>query len=147
MTFTYWYVRGNPKATWYTVEDLKGMSVVGYTAQIPGTKASKARIRRLILAMVLQIEIETRRPETVAAGAGGGTYLGDVPCLFGTLTSQRYQWDEVLRIIAQVEGIADHWSLSRSKRRELVNKYPLFVAWYCAVRLELSFKALSLIHI
>ena len=66
--------------------------------------------------------------------------LGDVPCLFGTLTSQRYQWDEIIRIIAEVERIKDRQNLSKSKRRELVNKYPLFVAWYSAVRLELSLK-------
>ena len=79
-----WYVRDNPNAIGYTVEDLKGMSVrglakqmVGYTAQIPGTKARKARIRRLVLAMVRQIEIETRRPEADAGGAGRGTYLGE----------------------------------------------------------------------
>ena len=36
--------------------------------------------------------------------------------------------------------IDDHRQLSKSKRRELVNKYPLFVAWYCAVRLELILK-------
>ena len=96
-----WYIRDNPRATGYTVEDLKGMSVpllakqmVGYTAQIPGTRASKARLRRVILAMVKQIEIETRRRD--------GNYLGDVPCLFGTLTSQRYRWDEVIRLIAEV---------------------------------------------
>ena len=69
--------------------------------------------------------------------------MGDVPCLFGTLTSQRYHWDEVIRIIAAVEGIGDDYkALSKSKRRELVNKYPLFVSWYCAVRLELTLKTL-----
>ena len=42
-----WYVRDNPKATGYTVDDIRGMSVrtlaknmVGYTANIPGTRAS-----------------------------------------------------------------------------------------------------------
>ena len=40
----------------------------------------------------------------------------------------------------EVEGIAEHRALSKSKRRELVNKYPLFVAWYCSVRLELVLK-------
>ena len=47
-----WYVKDNPKATGYTVEDLSKMSVkglakqmVGYTSNIPGTKASKARLR------------------------------------------------------------------------------------------------------
>ena len=61
-----WYVRDNPEATGYTADDLLHMGVkslanklVGYTANIPGTKASKARLRRLILAMVRQIEIET----------------------------------------------------------------------------------------
>ena len=39
-----------------------------------------------------------------------------------------------------VEGIENYKDLSKSKRRELVNKYPLFVAWYCAVRLELILK-------
>ena len=78
--------------------------------------------------MVRQIEIEARRPG----------YLGDVPCLFGTLTSKRYDWDGIIKIIAKVESINDHASLSQSRRRELVNKYPLFVAWYCAVRLELT---------
>ena len=116
--------------------------MVGYTANIPGTKARKARLRRLVLAMVRQIEIETRRGDTTASSAGSTLSLGDVPCLFGTLTSQRYHWDEVIRIIAQVEGIVDYKCLSRSKRRELVNKYPLFVAWYCSVRLELTLKAI-----
>ena len=71
-------------------------------------------------------------------------YLGDVPCLFGTLTSQRYHWDEVIRTIAAVEGIGeDYKALSKSRQRELVNKYPLFVSWYCAaVRLERTLKAL-----
>ena len=32
---------------------------------------------------------------------------------------------------------------TNSKRRALVNKYPLFVAWYCAVRLELGLKAVA----
>ena len=68
------------------------------------------------------------------------SHLGDVPCLFGTLTSQRYQWDEILRIICEVEGIPDRRQVTPSKRRSLVNKYPLFVAWYCSVRLELLLK-------
>ena len=136
-----WFVKDNPKATGYTAEDIKKMSVpmlskkmVGYTQNIPGTRASKTRLRKIILAMVRQIEIETHR---------GPDYLGDVPCLFGTLTSQRYHWDEVIRIIAEVEGIGeDYKALSKSKRRELVNRYPLFVSWYCAVRLELTLKTL-----
>ena len=138
-----WFVRDNPEATGYTAEDLKKMNVktlskqmVGYTAQIPGSKASKAKLRKLILAMVRQIEIETRDDGTGSAPP----HPGDVPCLFGTLTTQRYHWDEIIRIIAAVEGIADHRALSKSKRRELVNKYPLFVAWYCSVRLELTLK-------
>ena len=144
-----WFVRENPKAQGYTHEDLKRMGVkglakqmVGYTADIPGTKASKARLRRIVLAMVKQIEIETRHE----SGVDGSTSLGDVPCLFGTLTSQRYHWDGIISIIAEVEGISDYKSLSRSKRRELVNKYPLFVSWYCAVRLELSLKAIVVPH-
>ena len=136
-----WFVKDNPKATGYTAEDIKKMSVpmlskkmVGYTQNIPGTRASKTRLRKIILAKVRQIEIETHR---------GPDYLGDVPCLFGTLTSQRYHWDEVIRIIAEVEKIGgDYKTLSKSKRRELVNKYPLFVYWYCAVRLELTLKTL-----
>ena len=134
-----WYIRDNPKATGYTFEDLQKMNIrslsrkmVGYTTNIPGTKASKAHLRRLILTMVRQIEAETRNIET--------SPMGDIPCFFGTLTSQRYFWDGIIRVIAQVEGIADHRLLSKSKRRQLVNKYPLFVAWYCAVRLELSLK-------
>ena len=59
---------------------------------------------------------------------------------FGTLTSKRYQWDEITKTIALVEGIADYKTPSRSKRRQLVNKYPLFVSWYCAVKLELVMK-------
>ena len=54
-----WYVRDNPKATGYTMDDLRGMNVktlaknmVGYTASIPGTRASKAQLRRAILTMV-----------------------------------------------------------------------------------------------
>ena len=135
-----WYVRDNPEATGYTAETLRQMGVrtlserlIGYTASIPGTKASKKRLRRLILSMVHQLEVET-------ANRGGIVSSGDIPCLFGTLTSQRYQWDEVIRIIAHVEGIEDYTSLSKSKRRELVNKYPLFVSWYCAVKLELVLK-------
>ena len=65
-----------------------------YMERIPGTRASQTRLRRIILAMVRQIEIETyKEPD-----------LGEVPSLFGTLTSQRYHWDEVIRIIAQMEG-------------------------------------------
>ena len=131
-----WYVRDNPKSQGYTAEDLRDMSVkslakqmIGYTAGIAGSKASKNKLRRLILSMVRQIEIETRRP--------GVAPLGDIPCLFGTLTSQRYHWDGIIRVIATVEGIEDYTVLSKSKRRALVNKYPLFVAWYCSVRLEL----------
>ena len=82
-----WYVRDNPKATGYTVEDLKGMSVrglakqmVGYTAQIPGTKASKARIRRLILAMVRQIEIERRRHLPGGRAVSLWNPYGTAPC-------------------------------------------------------------------
>ena len=139
-----------------------------YTADIPGTKASKSKLRRLLLAMVRQIEIETRqapleddaREDGVAGGCGFAaadgacasagdaradrTYRsGDVPCLFGTLASQRYQWDDVIRVIAEVEGIDDYKGLTKWKHRELVNKYPLFVAWYCAVRLELGLKAVA----
>ena len=66
--------------------------MVGYTDKIPGTRASKVRLRKIILAMVRQIEIETRREG----------YLGDVPSLFGTLTSKRYEWDGLIKIIAKV---------------------------------------------
>merc|ERR1712039_1101754 len=84
--------------------------------------------------MVRQTEIETHKPPH---------YLGGVPCLFGTLTSQRYYWDDIIRVIVQVERKGeDYKTFSKSKRRELVNKYPLFVSWYCAVRLELTLKAL-----
>ena len=79
-----------------------------------------------------QIEIETRHSQEAP--------LGDIPCYFGTLTSQRYQWDGIISKIAQVEGIEDYMALSKGKRRELVNKYPLFVAFYCSVRLELVLK-------
>ena len=61
-----WYVRDNPKATGYTAADLRTMGVktlaknmVGYTGNIPGTRASKSQLRRIILTMVKQIEIET----------------------------------------------------------------------------------------
>ena len=141
-----WYVKDNPKASGYTAEDLKSMGVTNlakqmgsYTQDIPGTKASKSKLRRLLLAMVRQIEIETRVEVPHGADAAdksANAQLGDVPCLFGTLASQRYNWDDVIRTIAEVEGIDDYKQLTSSKRRELVNKYPLFVAWY-----------LSLIHI
>ena len=96
-----WFVKDNPQSTGYTAEDIKKMSVpmlskkmVGYTQNIPGARASKTLLRKIILAMVRQVEIETHREPH---------YLGGVPCLFGTLTSQRYHWDEVIRIIAEVE--------------------------------------------
>ena len=138
-----WYIRDNPKATGYTFEDLQKMNIrslsrqmVGYTTNIPGTKASKAHLRKLILTMVRQIEAETRGSDK--------SPLGDIPCFFGTLTSQRYHWDGIIRIIAQLEpGLCpdgNYKLLSKSRQRQLVNKYPLFVAWYCAVRLELSLK-------
>ena len=115
-----WFLKDNPKAAGYSAEDIQNMSVpmlakkmIGYTANIPGTRASKSRLRKIILAMVRQIEIETRvEPH----------YLGDVPCLFGTLTSQRYHWDEIIRTIVAVEGNGvDHKTLTKSKQRELVN--------------------------
>ena len=62
--------------------------------------------------------------DTDAAGDSVTAKLGDVPCLFGTLASQRYNWDDVIRAIAEVEGIDDYRKLTSSKRRELVNKYP-----------------------
>ena len=69
--------------------------------------------------------------------------MGGMPSLFGTLTSQWYYWDEIIRLIANVEGISeDYKTLNKSKRCELINKYPLFVSWYCAVRLELTLKTL-----
>jgi hypothetical protein len=114
-----WYVRDNPNATGYTVEDLSKMNVrtlakqmVGYTANIPGTKASKAKLRKLILAMVRQIEVETRGVHSDAEAVDSS--LGDVPCLFGTLTTQRYHWDEIIRLIAQVEGIEDYKVLTKT---------------------------------
>ena len=144
-----WFVKDNPEATGYTVDDLSKMSVrnlakklVGYTSTIPGTRASKARLRRVILAMVKQIEIETRSGQATGAASDEHRSLGDVPCLFGTLTSQRYHWDDIIRIIADIEHIDDYKELSKSKRRELVNKYAFFVAWYCAVRLELTLKTI-----
>ena len=93
-----WWSKITQKATGYIAEDIKKMGapmlskkMVGYTQNIPGTRASKTRLRKIILAMVRQLEIETHRvPDN----------LGDMPCLFGTLTSQRYHWDEVIRIIA-----------------------------------------------
>ena len=148
-----WYVKDNPEANGYTVDDLKSMGVSNlakkmgrYTADIPGTKASKAKLRRLLLSMVRQLEIETRYnpdEDTSDGKSARDVRMGDVPCLLGTLASQRYNWDDVIRIIAEVEGIADYKALSKSKRRELVNKYPLFVSWYCAVRLELTLKAVA----
>ena len=151
-----WFVRDNPRTTGYTMDDLSSMSVktlaknmIGYTANIPGTRASKAQLRREILTMVKQIEIETASGIGASLGARSKSaekkqadvsMAGDVPSLFGTLTSQRYIWDDIIRIIAEVEGIENYASLSRSKRRELVNKYPLFVSWYCSVRLELILK-------
>ena len=167
-----WYVRDNPEATGYTVDDLKKMGPANlakkmgsYTAKIPGTKANNNYLRRLLLAMVRQIEIETRDLEPEVRdnvhGGGSGTTtadatdgvsdaqaprLGDVPCVFGTLASQRYHWDDIIRIIAEIEGNEDYKTLSKSKRRELVNKYPLFVSWYCAVRLELALKTIAVTY-
>lgn len=80
-----WYIRDNPDATGYTVNDLSKMSVAslskqmtGYTANVPGTKASKARLRRVILAMVRQIEIETRSCDPSSDQVPGSHSLGDV---------------------------------------------------------------------
>jgi hypothetical protein len=80
-----WYIRDNPAATGYTVDDLRKMSVAslakqmtGYTANVPGTKASKARLRRVILAMVRQIEIETRSCDPSPDQVPGSHSLGDV---------------------------------------------------------------------
>ena len=61
-------------------------NMVGYTAKIPGTRASKAQLRRVILTMVKQIEIETASAEGMEKGDAAP---GDVPSLFGTLTTQR----------------------------------------------------------
>ena len=109
-----WYFRDNPKATGYTVEDVSRMSVqslanqmVGHTANIPGTKANKARLRKVILAMVRQIEIETRQPGEASEAGHQKPFLGVIPCLFGTLTSQRYYWDGIIRIIAEMEGVQE----------------------------------------
>ena len=92
---------------------------------------TRTNIDETFTTLVRQIEAETRGLPDSA--------LGDIPCFFGTLTSQRYHWDGIIRIIAQIEG-KDYTKISQSQRRQLVNKYPLFVAWYCAVRLELTLK-------
>ena len=106
-------------------------NMVGYTANIAGTRASKSQLRRVILTMVKQIEIETAsgmephpraEPEGQKNHTDDATRAGDVPSLFGTLTTQRYLWDDIIRIIAVVEGIEDHAELNTSKRRELVSK-------------------------
>ena len=109
--------------------DVKNLArkMTGYTMKVPGTKASKSRLRRILLAMVRQIEIETTESATLERP--NGEKSGDVPCLFGTLTTQRYHWDQLIGIIAQVERDMDPnfpevAGLSKSKRRELVNKYP-----------------------
>ena len=51
-----WFVRDNPEATAYTAEDIQRLGVsalskrmVGYTAKIPGTKASKLHMRKVVL--------------------------------------------------------------------------------------------------
>ena len=194
-----WYIADNPDVVGWTRDDLLRMDVkslahkmTGYTVKIPGTKASKSRLRRILLSMVRQLEVESTPPD---AGANAvGEKFGDIPCVFGTLASQRYQWDQIIQVIARVElqrehrdcqtdcerlefirrhaskthlfdGITDDAakfakyvsftdaemtefvrghvaSLSKSKRRELVNRYPLFVAWYCAMRLELVLKTI-----
>ena len=61
-----WYVKENLTATGYTVSEIRTMGpqqlaerMGSYTDAIPGTKASNAKLRMLILAMVRQIEIET----------------------------------------------------------------------------------------
>lgn len=43
--------------------------------------------------------------------------------------------------MAEVDGIEDRAALTASQKRQLVNKYPLFTAFYCAMRLELLLKA------
>ena len=62
-----WYVRDNPEATGYTIEDTKRMGVkrlgkqmVGYTANIPGTKASKSHMRKLVLALEAMVPLSFR---------------------------------------------------------------------------------------
>ena len=79
-----WFVRDNPQATGYTAADLATMDVkslakqlVGYTANIPGTKASKSHLRKVILAMVRQLEIETRTESAVGAAGTALDELGD----------------------------------------------------------------------
>ena len=65
-----------------------------------------------------------------------------------TLTNKQYRLivepsdpiGKVKVMLTEKEGIPDYTVLSKSKRRELVNKYPLFVAWYGSVRLELVLK-------
>jgi len=133
-----WFVRDNPEAQGYTTEDIRKMGVtnlskklVGYTSRIPGSRGSKSRLRRIIFAMGRQLEIETRTE----------FHRGDIFGLFGTLTSNRYECDGIIKIICEIEGIRDYRGLSKAKRRDFVNKYPLFVSWYCALRLELNLKA------
>jgi hypothetical protein len=41
--------------------------------------------------------------------------------LFGTLTSNRYECDGIIKIICEVEGIRDYRGLSKAKRRDFVN--------------------------
>ena len=99
--------------------------------------------------MVRQIVIETSVEMplgTDAAEKSAYAQLGDVNCLFGNLASQRYNWDDVIRTLAHVEGIEDYKQFSCSRRRELVNKYLLFVSLYCAVRLGLGLKLVAVLY-
>ena len=89
--------------------------------------------------------VRVAHPKVVSDDGNVAKTPGDVPSLFGTLTTQRYHWDDIIRIIAlveeiDVEGTENYKKLSKSKQRGLVNKYPLFVAWYGATRLELILK-------
>ena len=55
--------------------------------QNQGECGGKAGFRRLIVAMVRQIEIETRGDVAASQEADGHCTLGEVGCLFGTLIS------------------------------------------------------------
>ena len=55
-----WFIKDNPKATGCTAAIIK--KIDRYTQKMPGTRGSKIRLRKIIVAMVWQMKIETHRP-------------------------------------------------------------------------------------
>ena len=152
----------------YTVEDLRKMSrnaligkISAYQHDLPGSPASKQKMRSDLVAMIEQIQDESMDEALPAwarvalegeQAATQAFFGGRVPCFFTTLTPALNQWDGLQRLLRECEEKAgapvgqefamfeDLTTDERARQRAARN--PGLTQWYVALRFELVLKML-----